>query len=797
MGKENKSYRIRTNVGQDSVVNFSVDNTTEQLEILSLKINQENTYRLMGSNTGIVAGRVLANGGFGVPNVKVSVFIEYEDTDNIEQRVLYTYTGTTDRNTDGVRYNLLPDNVDDECHQNIGTFPSKRVLLDNNNWIDIFDKYYKFTTRTNEAGDYMIYGVPTGNQTIHMDVDMSDIGVLSQKPRDMIYNGYNGNMFESPTKFKVDTNIDALAQVRTQDQTVYVYPFWGDTTDSNLNASITRCDMNINYKFEPTCIFMGSVITDTGENAMTKKCIGAKNQGKMADMITGEGKIEMIRKTPSGQVEQFSVNGDNNINGDGVWCYQIPMNLDYVMHDEFGKMVMTDNPNIGIPTRARVRFRLSMAESPSDAIARKRARFLIPNNPRLVEEDYPEYCETKEVDYEFGTKTRNENFRDLFWNNVYTVKSYIPRLQKTRLPNSLRHLGIKTVNHPGGHNPMPFNNLRIKFNFVYMFLCTLVKVLVTFVRGINAVLTFISWIMLKIGNFFFDIAKGMNNVRISNWYPLNGVAKIFAEYNGEGVKDKDNISADDYLVKVWEDVRYDRNDRSVCKGIAAWFMRIFLGIGCGIELNGLCETDDGEPINVSPGTNDNVKDKLKKLGIMACNDRVDILYNCIENQLAQDNEVTQFNFYNDWVNGVVYLPLWYRKIKKRRNGTIKKDVWCSTDNSINNIREYKKNLRLYNTNIPKRTVSAGGAKSMGKINPLVNNEDTVEAYADDETGTETLTFTKINDENCYGYQCHKFSRTYFKVYTGENILLSNIIEKICSLIGSFKASTILKPKGKI
>lgn len=762
MGKENKSYRIRTTIGQDSVINFSVDNTVESLEILSLKINQENTYRLMGSNTGIVAGRVLANGGFGVPNVKVSVFIEYEDTDNIEQRILYTYTGTTDRNEDGIRYNLLPDKIDDECHQNIGTFPSKRVLLDNNNWIDVFDKYYKFTTRTNESGDYMIYGVPTGNQTIHMDVDMSDIGVLSQKPRDMIYNGYNGNMFESPTKFKVDTNIDALAQVRTQDQTVYVYPFWGDTTDSGLNASITRCDMNINYKFEPTCIFMGSVITDTGENAMSKKCIGAKKQGKMADMITGEGKIEMIRKTPNGQIEQFSVNGDNNINGDGVWCYQIPMNLDYVMHDEFGKMVMTDNPNIGIPTRTRVRFRLSMAESPSDAIARKRARFLIPNNPRLVEEDYPSYCETKEIDYEFGTKTKNENFRDLFWNNVYTVKSYIPRLQKSRLPNNLRHLGIKTVNHPGGHNPIPFNNLRIKFNFVYMFLCALVKVLVGFVGAINAVLTFISWLLFQIGKFFFDAAKAVN-ISILGAHPLDGVAKIFAKYNGHGVKDSDGISANDYLVKVWNDME---NGSSVCGGIATWFMKIFLGIGCGIVLSGLCETDDGEVISVSPGTNDNVRDLLRNKGIMTCNDRVDILYNCIENQLAQDNEVTQFNFYNDWINGVVYLPLWYRKIKKKRNGTIKKDVWCSTDNTINNVRAYKKNLRLYNTNIPKRTVSSGTAKTMGSIAPLTNNEDTVYAIANNETGAEEIVFKQKNDENCYGYQCHKFSRTYFKLYKG-------------------------------
>jgi hypothetical protein len=247
-----------------------------------------------------------------------------------------------------------------------------------------------------------------------------------------------------------------------------------------------------------------------------------------------------------------------------------------------------------------------MAESPSDAIARKRARFLIPNNPRLVESDYPDYCETKEIDYEFGTKTKNENFRDLFWNNVYTVKSYIPRLQKSRLPNTLRHLGIKTVNHSGGHNPMPFNNLRIKFNFVYMFLCALVKVLVTFVRAINSVLTFISWIICQIGKFFVDVAKFINVKIPVVGYIFNGVAKVFASYKNHGVRDGE-ISNDNYIVKVWEDIQ---NETNVCGGIATWFIRIFLGIGCGIELNGLCETDDGEPINVSPGTNDNVKKLL-------------------------------------------------------------------------------------------------------------------------------------------------------------------------------------------
>ena len=415
MSQENRSYRIRTQVGSNEpLIHMDMEQTIDTFEILSLKISQSNAYRLMNSDTGLIVGRVVANGGFGVPNAKVSVFVQYEDTDDMKKKLMYYYSSPKDTNTQGIRYNLLPEELDDICHQSVGTFPDKRVLLDNDSWIEIFDKYYKYTTRTNNSGDYMIYGAPIGTQTIHVDVDLSDIGVLSQRPRDMVYKGANINQFESPNKFRVDKNLASLAQIFTEDKTIYVYPFWGDTTDSDTGAAVTRCDINLSYKFEPTCIFMGSIITDTGENSLSKKCVAHKNQGKMSDMITGQGTIEMIRKTPDNKIEQYSVQGNQLIDDDGVWCYQIPMNLDYVITDEFGNTVLTDDPNKGIATRARVRFRIGMTETGTEETARKRARFLVPNNPRLVETDYPYFSKTKEIDYEFGSKTKDENFRDLY-----------------------------------------------------------------------------------------------------------------------------------------------------------------------------------------------------------------------------------------------------------------------------------------------------------------------------------------------------------------------------------------------
>ena len=116
---------------------------------------------------------------------------------------LYPYTTTFDKNSDKVRYNTLPDEKTSVCHQVVGTFPNKRLVLDDNNVLEIYDKYYKYSAVSNEAGDYMIFGVPIGEQTVHVDIDLSDIGDLSQTPRDMIFKGYDINQFESPSMYQV------------------------------------------------------------------------------------------------------------------------------------------------------------------------------------------------------------------------------------------------------------------------------------------------------------------------------------------------------------------------------------------------------------------------------------------------------------------------------------------------------------------------------------------------------------------------------------------------------------------
>jgi len=68
----NESIRLRTVPGESKNIVVKLDQDFDFLEVLSLKITQEDLYQTFCANYGVVVGRAIANQGFGVPNAKVS-----------------------------------------------------------------------------------------------------------------------------------------------------------------------------------------------------------------------------------------------------------------------------------------------------------------------------------------------------------------------------------------------------------------------------------------------------------------------------------------------------------------------------------------------------------------------------------------------------------------------------------------------------------------------------------------------------------------------------------------------------
>lgn len=644
-----KQYRIRTNVGSDKVLNVNLRQDVDILEILSVKLNQSDAYTLQGSNYGILVGRVLGNETFGVENAKVSIFISASDItlDTVLGTEIYPYTSVRSENYSGVRYNLLTDTQVDEYHRPVGTFPNKRLVLDDSTYLEVYDNYWKYTTTTNKAGDYMIFGVPSGSQQLHVDVDLSDIGILSQRPRDFENKGYNIGMFDNPSQFKASTNLDSLPQIFSQDKSVYIYPFWGDNNDTNV--AITRCDVKLQYTFEPTCVFLGSIFTDDSTNAIGHNCTPEADNGDASQLISKGGKIETIRKTVTGDIEELVLQGNELIDGNGVWCYQIPMNLDYISTDEYGNIVPSRGITEGIPTRARVRFRFTLNEEGDESIGRHTARYLVPNNPELIGESITPMVQratsasTNELDkfYEFGENTPDECFRDLLWNKVYSVKNYIPRFQRTDKSKSKKYTGIKSINsEKNKNNPIPFNKVRIHLPWKFRLLCILYKALIKTMNWLNK-------ISVKCDDF-----PGIKTECVSIESPFSDMGDNKIEI--DGIDSRASLSDTELAAQLGE---YE----------AGGITGLVWAPGCKKsplkrvrERNNLkCTYSDQRCI---------VTDKDRCLQF-------------IEYGLAAEYDIYNLDFYNDWLNGSLYAPLWFWKKMDARRGLF--GTWLFGSHSVN------------------------------------------------------------------------------------------------------------------
>jgi hypothetical protein len=385
-----KSFRIRTTPGEDKNIVIQVDQDFEQLEILSLKIRQQDVYDRMCADYGVVAGRIFSNNGYGIPNAKVSIFVPVSDEDAQNPIIssIYPYKTLEQTNEDGYRFNLLPYLPSYPGHVPTGTFPSRLDSVVNQTAIEIYDKYYKYTVTTNESGDYMIFNVPVGDQTIVMNVDLSDIGPFSLSPQDLIRMGMATEEQFDGVKFRSSPNFYELPQIIVINKTIDIVPFWGEPEICRIGITRTDFDLSAeaNINIQPTAIFMGSIMSTNEKASLRANGAAQKSTGELCRLITGPGEILGISQTIFQDENGLPVlrraqlpNGGKLIDANGTWLFEVPMNRDYVFTNEFGQQVLSDDPNIGIPTRAKLRFKIKWQQSKNLNEDYKVGYYLVPN----------------------------------------------------------------------------------------------------------------------------------------------------------------------------------------------------------------------------------------------------------------------------------------------------------------------------------------------------------------------------------------------------------------------------------
>ena len=385
-----QSYRIRTELGINKTINVQLDQQFEFLEVLSLTLQQEDIYTKSCAQYGVIVGRVTANNGFGIPNARISVFIPILPVDESNPIIssIYPYKSPNDKNDDGYRYNLLPYEQSYSTHAATGTLPSRLDALTGSTAVEIYDKYYKYSVKTNESGDYMIMGVPQGNHSLVMDVDLSDIGEFSLTPQDLIRIGLATEAQVGGNRFNTSTDLNSLPQIINLNKSVEVSPLWGDPELCDI--AINRVDFDLrddaNVDIQPTSVFMGSIYSTSDNYRVRPNARPADDMGNLCSLVAGPGQILAIRQTiyqdsdgnPVLELHQLEQSG-NIIDGNGVWLTELPMNLDYFVTNEFGEKIISNDPTIGIPTKAKYRFKIKWQQSPNLSEQVRRPYYLVPN----------------------------------------------------------------------------------------------------------------------------------------------------------------------------------------------------------------------------------------------------------------------------------------------------------------------------------------------------------------------------------------------------------------------------------
>lgn len=392
----NKSQRIYFSSGdtgnqnQDKYMTVKLEQEVETLEFMSMKLGTADTYQEFNSDYGVLVGRVIANGSVGIPNAKISVFIPITDSDVEDPDIysVYPYKTPRDKNKEGKRYNLLPrvsklnqETGQIEPKQAFGSFPIKEEIVGNLPFLDVYKKYYKYTALTNSAGDYMIFGLPIGTQVIHLSVDITDIGKYSMNPASMVTNlGYSPNFFtDNNSKIKSSNNLDDLPHIETQEITVDVRPFWGDT--ENFEIGITRQDFRIRALLVNTFTMFGSVFTDGDGASWGRDIVGGtrriselfrartggdtygiynKRIGKVSETIyyypssVTDAEIDNGTADPTTEMLKLDQSEYSVYKRDGDFAFIINCNRDKIITNEVGDEVPVDNDaNSGVFTKFR------------------------------------------------------------------------------------------------------------------------------------------------------------------------------------------------------------------------------------------------------------------------------------------------------------------------------------------------------------------------------------------------------------------------------------------------------------
>ena len=230
---------------QDNYVNISLERSIDLIETLTIKNNVVGQWNQLDSPTGVVFGTLIANQKINdsngnpikIPLRNVPILIH-----NKQNASVATINPSNDNSRTAV--NMVNNSKRDYYTNDFSWNFDKSILptISTKNVTDV----YKYSTITNENGEFIITDVPTGIQTMILEIDLLKQGLT---PEEVELN-------VSPYPKTQNLTPDQVPHLIYREVPIQVLPSWG-----TINTGYTRVDMNLNIDLRKWSTFFVPPVT--------------------------------------------------------------------------------------------------------------------------------------------------------------------------------------------------------------------------------------------------------------------------------------------------------------------------------------------------------------------------------------------------------------------------------------------------------------------------------------------------------------------------------------------------------
>jgi hypothetical protein len=319
----------------DFYVDLKLERSYNSLDTLKIYNNLINSFPNQESPTGVVFGRLTAiqkikneNGqNLRIPlqNVPLGVFNPSDD---------YPQIFSTDDNGDRLTLNLKDSTIPSEYFNTISYEADYNNYLRSAESFSAVPAQYKYITKTNENGEFILYDIPVGQQVVVFEVDLFKQGLTKDE--------IALNFFPFPTTEQ--PNIDTVPSFAYKQFPIDVVPAWGLG-----QTGYTSLDININLDLRKWTTY---IIPPVTINQQKLNLTTAQNPSKTLKVDIRDMTAAGFVKRPI-EIVQVPDDLDRDVDAQYLWFNEFSQKRTSIQFNNFGCSVFKLPGNIYDPSGYR------------------------------------------------------------------------------------------------------------------------------------------------------------------------------------------------------------------------------------------------------------------------------------------------------------------------------------------------------------------------------------------------------------------------------------------------------------